>query len=61
MTEQDLQVIRDIEAAIYKLPTEEQRVCDAMLKQFRTLIQENGTPAVLALALVGAEMQAQNP
>lgn len=61
MTAEDLQTIRDIEAAISALSDKDQKICDASLKQFRFLLKENGTPAVLAFALIGAEMQAQNP
>ena len=58
MTAKDLQVIRDIEAAIYQLPTIEQEACDAYAKELRATIKAGGTKYLLAFALVGAELQA---
>lgn len=61
MIEQDLQVIRDIEAAIYALPATDQQEVYAMVKLFKEIIAKKGNLAVLAFALVGAELQALNP
>jgi hypothetical protein len=58
MTFEELQLIREIEKVISALPKDERMICDAMLEHFRTQIKEKGVPAMLALALVGAEMQA---
>lgn len=62
MTEQEKQLIQDIQTEIYKLPAAQFEVCNEVADHIRRAIKQAGEPVgLLALALVGAEAQAGVP
>ena len=59
MTAEEKLTIDAIKACIKDLSEEDQKICTDMIKRFTGLLNEYGPPALLAFALVGAEMQAR--
>lgn len=53
---QEQQLILTIKGAISELPPEQQEECKAAYAQLKQII-ETGSPAVFAMALLGAEIQ----
>jgi short subunit dehydrogenase-like uncharacterized protein len=61
MTEQEKQLIQDIQTEIYKLPAAQFEACNEVADHIRRVIKQAGPVGLLALALVGAEAQAGVP
>lgn len=59
MSESDRQTILAIKGVISELPPEMREQCYALVEHMRRMVEDAGAVGPLAVALIGAELQAQ--